>query len=123
MIRVVVRQSAQTGEVARRKPVVVTPARPRSRRVNATDKDGAEAARPLSAHETVGLTELLAQAMTFPPVPLPHRADLEVHFAQPLAQIPVYANPVAAQALALAHAKRLPIRERSFSPIPIRHLP
>ncbi|WP_448337771.1 eCIS core domain-containing protein [Chloroflexus aurantiacus] len=107
MIRVVVRQSAQTGEVARRKPVAVTPARPPSRRVNETDKDGAEAARPLSDHETVGLTGLLAQAMTFPPVPLPHRAELEAHFAQPLAQIPVYANPVAAQALALAHAEAL----------------
>ncbi|WP_322819881.1 DNA/RNA non-specific endonuclease [Chloroflexus sp.] len=107
MIRVVVRQSAQTGEVARRKPGPVTPARPLSRRVNETDKDGAEAARSPSNHEPVGLTGLLAQAMTFPPVPLPHLAELEAHFAQPLAQIPVYANPVAAQALALAHAEAL----------------
>lgn len=110
MNKVVVRKPTQAAEVARRTLMPAAPARPLFRRTSATGKSVGEAVCPLSQppdHESADVAMLLAQAMTFPSIPLPYRAELEARFAQPLAQIPVYANPMAQQALALAHAEAI----------------
>lgn len=50
---------------------------------------------------------LLAQAMASPPLPLPHRAELEAQFGQHLDQIPVYGSESAYAALQLLHAEAM----------------